>query len=597
MAAWVSYFPLYVDGTCLYDFRKLACGLVFTAASEIDTLDSYFGPQFMPSFPHYSVCTNFMSSCSGWLTLAPGLGMDCNMSAGTIRLFPDSIQTLMTVNYGDGDINLQSPPNMMENVTFEIHTECPYSMTVPEDPHNDVVWIDGTGCALACPFPFYTKQEINEQYGAYLASQWTSVLMMGIANYNYFVLTSPAKRNLYYGMMMVCITLLSVLNVLVMSGRKDNEIICENDSTWYSKHDATDSALSFSCAFTGVFNLWYDWMLYFIFSCQAIELWLRVVLSMKDITFLRKVYIGVNLFITLFFILFNLFYGNSDVVGKGGFQLMCTWANTNNDYQYYYTTIPHIIVYTISGALTTHSLYTLYKIATATSSQSFEKLWNSFRAIILGSAAVTFTFPFILFYANTYYGYTNLDVLVDNLVEWIVCLIVNFKSEDDHEYLSTCGMYPSERVPSYLFYILFGIFYYAAPMLMLWISFNAESRAVWVKNMEPYMGVIQPVLDLLAPIFSILSKIGPNINVKDHPEENSSQKTPQKVVVKEAPVDVSKKGTKNTTPTTTPRSSDSKASVAGSVIGMVAGITTGSAKVHVGSSDVYKVVDHEDTNV
>lgn len=515
----------------------------------------------------------------------------------------------MTVDYGSGPVDLQSPPAMLNDTTLTLRTECPYSMTVPDHPNNDVSWITGTGCALACPLALYTDPEIKEQYDVFTTSQWWSAGLMLVSGFNYFYLTSYAKRNLYFGMMLVAISLFSFFNVLVLTGREDTELVCMDNATWYSKWGAGESALSFSCAFLAVFNLVYDWLLYWIFTCEAIELWLRVVKSVKDVSFYRKIYVGGLLVVTLIFIFISLFYGPSDIDGKGGFQLLCGWEGGDLDIQFYFNTVPKIIFYSVTFLLTMHSLYVLYKIATATSSKSFEKLWNSFRAIILGSAAVSFTFPFAVFYGKTFYAYTNVDTMVVSIVEWITCLIVNFKSEGDTQYLQQCGFYPAKRVPLYLFYLIFAIFYFAAPVLMLWISFNAECRAIWKKALGPYMACIQPLLQLLEPVFAILGKFSLNISIKEDEEPTHKDTNKHQVVsVKDSSRASNDSKCKDVelTPKMSPRELSSGAAGAmTSIIGKVINLSpTGSAKIAVEDNyggargkDAYIVVEGSEGNV
>jgi hypothetical protein len=181
VAGWTGYMPTMVESKCQLKFRRLTCGVIFPSPSPTDALAFIFGTIYMPSFPHHSVCTEFLDTCDDFLKVVPALAVDCGMMSGDIAIFPSDTQIIAAIDNGPG-LNatlLLSEPDYMEDITLKLHTQCPFSTVVPDDPNGDVSWIEGFGCAMACPFKgAFTGAEVETLYALVTVSQWIDRLAL-----------------------------------------------------------------------------------------------------------------------------------------------------------------------------------------------------------------------------------------------------------------------------------------------------------------------------------------------------------------------------------------------------------------------------------
>lgn len=492
---------------CQIDFRKMACGLKFPIPSETKALSFLFGSLYMPSFPSYDICLNFMNSCHDFLQLAPLLAMDCNATYGNIHLFPKTTQSIVVLDLGFGPISLDSTPNTMENTTLELKTECPYALAVPDDPSLDKIgWIPGFGCAMACPFRCYTDNEMTGFYNFLSFSQWFTLICTTIALYHHLYLASPSKRNIFFSITIISMWLIAALYVLILEGNGTNwqSITCKNNTVYRNLLTATDTSKDFSCAFFSIYYIFTYNLFFWVFIAMTSELFCRVVLELKSVTYYRYYYMygtgGIMIILTLIQLLLT---PDSDVTINGGIDFTCKWASSNSNINYYANSLPYLVIYLLGTFTTIWFVRSLITVSSKVGKVGFAEIWKTYRTLFISCFLFVGVFPMTILFIQPYYSYHKADDFVDSAVEWITCMIINFKSSNDHQYLQTCGYYPSDRYPVALPHVMWAIFYVFTPICNIWISYSTEVSKIYGTKMEPFQRYYQWILILLNPFIRL----------------------------------------------------------------------------------------------
>lgn len=478
LATWVGSMPVMAHGTCLTDFRKMACGLMLPAADITTALDFIFGPLSMPSFPHMSVCTDFMDSCADLLSVVPSLSMNCSGKAGTISLFPTETQTITSVNLGFGDVLLQSTPNHMSNTTLVLETECPYLLVVPDDPAGKHVnWIDGYNCALECQLQVYPEEFTDNYLWFFKFTQSVSLFIISMALFNAQVLTSKKKRNPYLQLILTVLWIQGFMSLLLVQNLQD--AVCKDNAQFYSYEDADDSGDALMCTTQATFSVIHDSVLYFMFIAMTSELFSRVILEAKDVTFHKKFYIyGAGSFLFCLTLL-QLFYPESKNVTpvEGGWLIFCFWKYEDPMTDYWMFTFPKIVIYVACSSMSIFTAYRTVKVTQAVSG-SFKKMWQSYRVLYVSLILFVGTFPLILFMDKTYFKVGMRKTYSDSNEEWFSCIITEFIAGNT-DYLSTCGNVADKHYPYAPLYLLLAFYYIVTPLGNLWASFSTEARNKW----------------------------------------------------------------------------------------------------------------------
>ena len=492
---------------CQIDFRKMACGLKFPIPSETQALSFLFGPLYMPSFPSYDICMNFMDSCHDFLELAPLMAMDCNMTAGTIQLFPKEIQTIATLDLGWGPVYLDSTPNEMENVTLTLHTQCPYALAVPDDPSMEKIgWIPGFGCAMACPFRCYTDTEMTTFYDFLSFSQWFTLVCTTFAIFNHLYLASSSKRNIFFSITLVSMWIIAALYILVLEGDGSHwqSIICKNNTVYRSIATATETAKDFSCAFFSIYWVITYNLFFWVFIAMTSELWCRVVLALKSVTFYRYFYMyGSAGLMTLLTLIQIFLTPHSDVTINGGIDYTCKWASSDSEINYLANSVPYLIIYIMGFFATAWFIYHLVQVSSKVGKVGFGEIWRTYRTLLISCFLFVGVFPLTLLFIQPYYSYHKADDFTSSAVDWITCMVINFKSSDDPEYLQICGHFPADRYPVALAHVMWAIFYVFTPLCNVWISYSSEVSKIYAKRLEPFQEYYQWLLVLLKPIIRL----------------------------------------------------------------------------------------------
>ena len=480
LAGWTGSMPVMAHGNCLTDFRKMACGLMLPAAEITTALEAIFGPITLPSFPHHSVCTEFMDSCDNLLSVVPSLAMNCSGKAGDVYLFPNATQTIAAVNLGFGDILLQTEPNKMASTTLVLETECPNLLVVPEDPTGKYVnWIDGYNCALECQFQVYPEDFTDSYFWFFKFTQWVSLAILTVALINLQVLTSAKKRNPYLQLILSVLWIQGFFSLLLVQNRSLEEAMCKDNAQFYSYEDADTSGDALVCTTKATFSVIHDSVLYFMFIAMTSELYSRVILEAKDVTYHKRFYIyGAGSFLFCLTLL-QLFYPEDKNVApvEGGWSIFCFWKYEDPMIDYWMFTFPKIVIYVACSTMSIFTAYRTLKVTQAVSG-SFKKMWQSYRVLYVSLILFVGTFPLLLFMDKTYFTVGMQDKYSDANEKWFQCIITEFIGGNT-DYMSTCGDVAEEHYPFAPLYLLLAFYYIITPLGNLWASFSNEARKKW----------------------------------------------------------------------------------------------------------------------
>ena len=480
VAGWVGSMPVMAHGACLVDFRKMACGLMLPVADVTNALDFLFGPLSVPSFPHQSVCTEFMESCANAFRAVPLLAMDCNAKVGTIDLFPNDTQTIISLNLGFGDILLQSEPNYMNDTTIALETQCPHLLTVPEDPRGKYVnWIDGFNCALQCPLPVHPEDFTDDYFSFFKITQWASLFIISVAVFNLQVLTTASKRNPYLQLILAVLWVQACITLMLVQNRTQDDVICKDNAQSYSYEDAGSGPDAFGCTTVATFTVLHDNILFFTFIAMTSELFSRVILEAKSVEFHKLFYVyGASAFMLVLTLLQLFFPAPKNITHvEGGWSLTCLWTFEDVMTDYYLFTLPKIVIYVVCSTMSIFTALRTMRVTQAVSG-SFQKMWKSYRVLYVSLILFVGTFPLILFVDKTYYGVGMKDKMDESNTKWFVCIISEFIGGNE-QYMSTCGQVSEDHYPFFLLYFMLVFYYLITPLGNLWASFSKEARDKW----------------------------------------------------------------------------------------------------------------------
>ena len=423
-------------------------------------------------------------------------------------------------------VDLQSPPNhgntTQSAIDFTVETQCPYAMAVPEDPSIPTInWITGTGCAISCPSASYSTAEYTSLFMQNMISDW---ICMGIAFISLFNIykTEAKKRNLflimevgltglYYGAtgMFLAASYQSFFGEDVDGNDIiSNDMICSSNTSVRSVDDSAAMAQSMSCQSFALIQLVIEISSYWMCLSLSLELWTKVVLGAKDVTYHRRFYLGGGGLLTVFLILLNVFYGKATIAADSA--LWCVWSNEDPDLVFYLKGLPYTIVYCAFACLSLHLFYKCIMISLGVKS-SFASMWKTFKVLFLMIFILLVYYPVPIFVGFIGYGKVNYDKMVAAYVEWFICQVTNFVSDspqDEAALISTCGIYPSERM-SMLFQYSLIFFAYMASTFLFVITLNNDVQKYYSELFKYYKidGVTNAIYNyILMPLYYGLIK-------------------------------------------------------------------------------------------
>lgn len=521
--------PKFLTSSCLISQRKYMCTLMFMKPFRSDVLLNIIGNEiYLPSYPQYDICNTYINECNYLISVVPQLGMNCSIKVNDDYLFPKKEAIIANLNLGNGYIiNLISPANILNStnaLTFNILTECPYSMVVPTNPtKSTIVWISGTGCALKCPSAAYTDQEYSTMFTSTIITDWLCTILCLISYLNIYK-TEPKKRNIFLMLQVGLVALYycsrgsflaSSYNTFYdndpITGKEiiTNKVICTTNASTRSLEEINKLQKSTGCIAFAITQLIIEFISYWFCLALVIELWCKVVLSIKDVTFCRKIYIGGGSMITLGLILLNIYYAEAIIAVDSN--LWCVWQSKDPNIVFYIKGLPYCLIYGAFTLLSCHIFYTCIKISTAVKS-NLSSIWKTFKVLFMIILLLVFYYPTGLGWGFIFYGKFDYNKIVKSYTKWMTCQMINFKSNsinDQKELMNICGTVPLERVSLMFFYTLLATAYLAAVVLLL-ITLNNDVIKYYGELFKYYHidGITDMIYNyIFTPLYYLLIRI------------------------------------------------------------------------------------------
>ena len=208
LASNIKALPLFVSKKCHLALRKYFCSsymlgpsLQLTSAIFRDAgigyaTQAYLVSQgllpsqllaysfYMPSYPHRSVCLEYASACGDFIELAglAALVPNCTSVVNGVIQYPVANQTLKSLPLVAAgqlvNLKFQTPPNMVTSASDSSYqTQCPEGFVVPDTDDPRITWVTGTGCAVSCQNPMWTKDEWKTLIILVIAVGWVGIVM------------------------------------------------------------------------------------------------------------------------------------------------------------------------------------------------------------------------------------------------------------------------------------------------------------------------------------------------------------------------------------------------------------------------------------
>lgn len=477
-----GYVPRYLKEDCLISQREAYCNSYFLAPYPVDDLAFLFGTIYLPSFPHHSVCNNYMEKCEYLVTVLPEAALNCDeVTPSGIVKWPNTSQTILSLNLGAFVVDLISPP-YEPVVTMELETQCPYGMVVPEDPsRSSILWIPDTGCALQCPSPVFSKQEWSYLYNQAAIDYTFCTCVLLLVMLNLFLLQKK-KRNIFV-INGAVFAFMTYFPKVLMLATVDNtsDMMCDTNASWHSRDNFYESSYSQWCGFIAVLNPILAFLALWSVIVSALEIWFLVVKGTKRIGDMRKLYVPITLAIIVANILVVMLYDDPVFVPKGSSGLFCKWGAVDNDVKFYTNTLPRILYFGLAMMLIGHSIVfcvqTTMKVV-AGAKNPILKLWKAYSMLFLFFGIYLVIYPVTLAYFETYLVFEKADYYTNGSVDWIVCLITYYTSDEVNTSVEMCGKTPPVRTPLGVYTGLECIDFIVV-ILFLYITLHADVKAVY----------------------------------------------------------------------------------------------------------------------
>jgi len=324
LSASISALPKWLSQQCHFALRKYFCGsfmlspytesmLAILNSNGLTTAKLQFLVGIgalpaavltysfvLPSYPHYSVCTEYASACGEFIALAglAALVPTCDAVIGGVSSYPTTYQTILSVPFALGGqsvaINVKTPPNSMLAATDGGYvTNCPEGYVVPDGEDKRTKWIPGSGCAVSCFLPSNTVDEWKQLYVIASDSAWIGLPVILFLILSWTV--DSKKRKQYLVILFGCYSLIATLTFCISTSLPAKRSYCKTNAVGY---DHTDKRISNFCGaqalllgFAGVGTA-LSW------AMLAVDLFLKVVIGYRSTQQFRFYLLGTPIAIT-----------------------------------------------------------------------------------------------------------------------------------------------------------------------------------------------------------------------------------------------------------------------------------------------------------
>lgn len=270
---------------------------------------------------------------------------------------------------------------------------------------------------------------------------------------------------------------------------------------------------------------------------MTIELMCRIVYEIKVIQSYRKIYMPICGIIMIILTLIQIFMTpNADITVNGSIDFTCKWQSDDSKLNYYYYSLPYLIIYLIGTFITFWFLYVLIRTSLKINQNNINSIFKNYRTLLISCYLFIGIFPLTLIFIQPYYSLSESNVIFNSSVEWVTCLLMNFKSSSSKEYLHICGNYPEKRYPVSLPYVMWGIFYVFTPMCNLYISYTNEIHNIYKEKLTLLLKYL-PCLNMISVYIVGMKKSNKIIPVEvlnGKEKNNSDQQTNELIVANES---------------------------------------------------------------
>ena len=332
---------------------------------------------------------------------------------------------------------------------------CPYGFVVPNNVNDTrITLIGNTGCALACISPYFTPDEWIQENNEILICSALGSSFPFIFLVTWIFDKTKSKQYIFVSMG-VCTCIVSLINIISSSILPLENRFCINSAVPILVFDGINI-----CIVQAVSNAYFSLAVAFCWAVQAIDLFFRVSVGMKN-TDKYRLYYMITIIVPP-----AIPVGIALQSGKMGYprtNLNCGMIPDNN-YDIYSLFIPFLAMTIVVLVLTSMVLIKLTIVVTNKNLNRSSSLWDTikvFRTSILSLLVFLLYFIVIVFTrALKYQSQSQTDKYMN---EWTDCMFDSFYQGTDWK--SVCGTRPKGRTPLSIFSILhvfafgIGIFY------------------------------------------------------------------------------------------------------------------------------------------
>jgi len=380
-------------------------------------------------------------------------------------------------------VMIETPPNSLESVNIDIATECPIFWDVPEKVMGTEVFFGG--CALECGHLYVNLvDELNAtEFYTYLIS--SIIYLATTVN----LIVTPAKKRNIYSCTIIFVKVLACIISGIHKGTTDEvSAVCETKTASYDVpvHNFAGAI----CMAEGISYYISQLIVVGCVYCAILELWFRVVWSVKDISKIQRIYrsctVGLVVMQTL------IFYLGLGEMTLGGSRGRCWYVLEDIENRFYSYFIPQIVFYITGLAFSFHVIYVCITISLRTTSKAERwyfkvyKFWKLYKVLFL-IVAVFFLSNFLSLFIRETYLYDNMKKYSKSLVEFMECLFNNFVSYEKDNTRQVCGTLPKDHVSPY-YLIFFNIFEYLNDYLWFFITLNNDVKTFWYTKFQLLFG-------------------------------------------------------------------------------------------------------------
>ena len=401
---------------------------------------------FLPSYPHVSVCEEYVSACGDFVSLAgiAALVPNCSAQTGSIKDFPSANQTIQSLPLSLGPyhstILFRTPPNSMASATTEAYTtRCPDGYVVPNKEDPRTTWVPGTGCAVSCKVPVWTKEEWRSISILNAVLAWTGFPLL-----IFLIMTWTLDKERKKQYLVVCFATFSSIATLSMCAVTlipFEDAFCATNAVPYDESDgATFCAVqSMMFVFSGLGTA-ASW------TMLSLDLFLKVVLGFRHTSIWRRRFLILIISIPVTF----MTYATQQSYGSAVLFPNCFVKPTHDLISVY---VPMLILAVI-GAIC--MVLVILRIAqsirsthvhrgTGGASQASLRIIEKFN-MLRTPLIFTFLFFFVMATYETYKLQLSkvLRVAQSGLQDYSKCVFQNYDGTDG-SWVSACGRHPKQR--------------------------------------------------------------------------------------------------------------------------------------------------------